>query len=143
MSIRVLIADPDQYLLDSYREYLEQHGFDVFTATSGLDCVERLRDSTPDVLVLEPALPWGWGDGVLAMMRSEPDVPLVPVLVLSYGSDRGVLYRLSPFRIDDYQTKPLTPKRLAERVNSLVGCRQPDGISATRDQAGQKVKSET
>ena len=44
MCIRVLIADPDEYLLDSYRQYLAQHGFDVVTATTGLDCVERLRN---------------------------------------------------------------------------------------------------
>ncbi len=119
MFTRVLIADPDESLLDFYREYLEQRGFVVFTATNGLECVERLRDSAPDVLVLEPALPWGWGDGVLAVMHSEPGFPVIPVIVLSFGNDRGVLYRLSPFPIDDYQTKPLTPKRLAERVGML------------------------
>ena len=47
MCIRVLIADPDEYCLDSYRQYLAQHGFDVVTATTGLDCVERLRDCVP------------------------------------------------------------------------------------------------
>jgi carbon storage regulator CsrA len=140
MPVRVLIADPDEYLLDRYREYLEQQGFEVVTATNGLECVERLRDAAPDVLVLEPALPWGWGDGVLAMMHEESDLPLVPVVVLSYGRDRGVLYRLSPFRIDDYQTKPLTPKRLAERVGTLVRRNRSDSQSASRDGAGISVK---
>ena len=37
MSTRVLIADSDEYLLDNYREYLEQHGFEVATATTGLE----------------------------------------------------------------------------------------------------------
>ena len=69
MSVRVLIADPDEYLLDSCREHLEQHGLEVVTATTGLECVQRLRESAPDVLVMEAALPWGWGDGVLAMMH--------------------------------------------------------------------------
>ena len=96
MSIHVLIADSDEYLLDNYREYLEQHGFEVTTVTTGLECVERLRDCAPDVLVLEPSIPWGWGDGVLAMMHEDPDIPLVPVIVLTYGYDRGLLYRLAP-----------------------------------------------
>jgi carbon storage regulator CsrA len=130
MSIRVLIADTDEYLLESYAEYLGQHGFDVFTAPSGVQCVEKLREHLPDVLVLEPSIPWGGGDGVLAMMREDPDVPLVPVIVLTYGRDRSALYRLAPFRVDDYQVKPLSAKRLAERLRVLVKRRRTGPIPA-------------
>jgi len=120
MSIRVLIADPDEYLLDNYRDYLERHGCDVAAVTTGLECVERLRECAPDVLVIEPSILWGGGDGVLAMMHEEPDIPLVPVIVLTFGRDRGVLYRLAPFTIDDYQIKPVRPKRLAERIRAIA-----------------------
>ncbi len=122
MLVRVLIADPDEYLLDHYRNYLEQHSFEVATATTGVECVERLRECAPDVLVLEPSIPWGWGDGVLAMMHEESDIPLVPVIVLTYGRDRSVLYQLAPYKIDDYQVKPLRANRLAQRIRSLVAC---------------------
>ena len=125
MSMRVLIADADEYLLDNYREYLEQRGFEVATATTGLECVERLRDCRPDVLVLEPSIPWGWGDGVLAMMHEDRDIPLIPVIVLTHGYDRGLLYRLAPYRIDDYQTKPLSAKRLTQRIQVVLASRQP------------------
>ncbi len=122
MSFRVLIADPDEYLLDNYRDYLEQHGSEVATATNGVECIDRLREFGPDVLVLEPSLLWGGGDGVLAVMHEEQDIPSVPVILLTYGRDRGVLYRLAPFKIDDYQIKPLSAKRLAQRIHSLLAC---------------------
>jgi DNA-binding response OmpR family regulator len=120
MLARVLITDPDEYLLVHYRDYLEEHGFEVATATTGVECVERLREFSPHVLVLEPSIPWGSGDGVLAVMHEEPDVPLVPVIVLTYGRDRSILYRLAPFRIDDYQTKPLRPRQLIERIQLVL-----------------------
>jgi DNA-binding response OmpR family regulator len=120
MSIRVLIADPDEYLLDNYREYLEKHGFAVTTATTGLGCLGSLRECTTDVLVLEPSLPWGTGDGVLTLMHEEQDIAVVPVIVLTHAHDRGVLYRLAPFKIDDYQVKPLRPSLLAERLCALA-----------------------
>ncbi len=120
MSARVLIADPDDFLLDSYREYLEQHGFEVVTATGGLECVEKLRATTPDVLVLEAALPWGSGDGVLAMMHEEADVPLVPVIILTDGRDRSLLYRLARFHVQGYQVKPVGARQLQERIQVLV-----------------------
>jgi DNA-binding response OmpR family regulator len=120
LSVRVLIADTDKYLLESYRAHLRRDEFDVVTATGGVECVEKLREWIPDLLVLEPSIPWGGGDGVLAMMHEESDVPLVPVLVLTYGRDRGLLYRLAPFHVDDYQVKPLSAQRLAERIRAIV-----------------------
>lgn len=120
MSVRVLIADPDAYLLASYREFLERHGFEVLTATDGLECVARLRDSSPDVLVMDPALPWGWGDGVLAMMHEDADVPLIPVIVLTDGRDRSLLYHLARFPLQGYYVKPLGANRLMERIGPLA-----------------------
>jgi carbon storage regulator CsrA len=124
--IRVLIADADECLLESYRTCLEHQGFVVITATSGLECVARLRDSSPDVLVLDPALPWGGGDGVLALMAEEPDVPRVPVIALAVGIDRGGLYRLASFGIDDFHRQPLSGSRLGERIRAVLK-RRPDG----------------
>lgn len=117
---RVLIADADECLLKSYRTYLERCGFEVIVATSGLECVARLRDSSPDVLVLDPSLPWGGGDGVLAVMGEEPEVPRVPVIVVAVGHDRGILYRLAPFKIDDFHVKPLSGNRLVERIRAVL-----------------------
>jgi two-component system, OmpR family, response regulator ResD len=122
--IRVLIADPDEILLSDYRNYLERHSFQVTTATTGLTCVAAMRHCTPDVLVLEPSIPWGGGDGVLAMMHEESSIPSVPVIVLTYGRDRSILYRLAPYKIDDYHVKPMRPNRLAERILAVARRRQ-------------------
>lgn len=127
MLSRILIADPDRFLLASYSEHLRERGATVSTATTGVECVERLRGSVPDVLVLEPALLWGGGDGVLAMMNDEPTLRPPVVILLAQGRNRGLLYRLSSFKVDDYQTKPLSANGLAERIGSL--------LSFTRDRA--------
>src|SRR3954470_3018199 len=85
--VRVLIADPDQLLVASYREFLAGEGFEVATAADGLDCMAKLRSFAPDVLVLEPAQLWGGGDGVLARLREEADLSPAKVLVLSARLD--------------------------------------------------------
>jgi CheY-like chemotaxis protein len=119
MALRVLVADPDEYLLRCYRHYLEQRGFQVMTVTNGLQCVEELRAANWDVLVMDPSLPWGGGDGVLAMMNEDPAIPFIPVIVLTNAIDRSVLYRMAPFRVEDFQTKPLSCERLAERIRGV------------------------
>jgi CheY-like chemotaxis protein len=83
--IRVLIADPDKSLLVIYREVLSRDGFDVTTAPSGLECIARLRERVPHVFVLDPQVPWGGGDGVLAIIGEVPELAIVPVMVLTSG----------------------------------------------------------
>ncbi|MBN2581202.1 MAG: carbon storage regulator [Pirellulales bacterium] len=120
VSLRVLLADPNEYLLMQYQEHLAAEGFEVFTAADGLECLEQLRTQTPDILILEPIMPWGGGDGVLAMMKAEADVPRTPVLILTSGTQPGVLYNISSFDINDFQKKPFSAKRLAARILRIL-----------------------
>ncbi len=128
-SARILIADPDTFLLSEHGDYLRQCGATVATAADGLECLQRLRDFQPDVLVLEPAIPWGGGDGILAVLQDQPQFRPGFLLLLTHSQDRGLLYRLSPFKIDDYQIKPLTPQRLAERIGSLLRQRENNRLA--------------
>ena len=118
--IRVLMADPDESLPPVYREPLSREGFELGTAVSGLECVARLRERVPDVLVLEPQLPWGGGDGVLAMMGEVPQLATVPVMVLTSCHDPHVLNRVARFPVSSYHLKPLAPDRLAAKLRTLL-----------------------
>jgi carbon storage regulator CsrA len=120
MAARILIADPDRFLLACYSRHLRERGASVSTATTGLECIQRLREAVPDVLVLDPALPWGGGDGVLAVVHEEPELRPTVVMILAQGRNRSPLYRLSWFKVDDYQTKPLTADGLAARIGTLL-----------------------
>jgi DNA-binding response OmpR family regulator len=139
-----LIADPDESLLAAYREDLSREGFEVVTAPSGLRCIARLYECIPDVLVLEPQLPWGGGDGVLAMMCGVPDLAAVPVMVLTSCRNPHVLDRVAPFPISDYHVKPLSPDRLAKRVrNVLDHRRRQSSMSELNDRLERCVESHT
>ena len=120
--IQVLMADPDDSLHPAYRGPLLQKGFELATTGSGLECVARLRERVPDMLVLEPQLPWGGGEGVLAIMGEVPELASVPVLVLTACRDPHRLEAISRFPVCDYQLKPLTPDRLAARLLAIFAC---------------------
>ena len=123
MSVRILLADRDAFLLASCRDCLCQRGAAVATATTGLECIQTLRDFAPDVLVLEAELLWGGGDGVLAVIEEQPELRPSLVILVSYASDRGLLHRVSRFKVDDYQRKPLTATRLVNHISKLIGAR--------------------
>jgi CheY-like chemotaxis protein len=117
----ILIADADKSLCRTIQESLRQRGTTVATAANGLECMAKLREFLPDVLVLEAELPWGGGDGVLTLLQDEPDLMPPVVLLLASGRDRGLLHRVLSFPVEDYLFKPVTAPRLAERIQTLLG----------------------
>ncbi len=120
MSQRILIADPDQRLSHSYADRLIEVGFEVQTACDGLACIDALKDFDPDLLVLEPQIPWGQGDGVVSLMREEPDVPLVPLIVLTSGTDLLEEYQLPRYPVLERHQKPLSPEELIQSIRRLI-----------------------
>jgi DNA-binding response OmpR family regulator len=91
----VLLAEADRDLLDGYSDFMSRHGFQVDSATNGLECLAKLRRFVPDLLVLDLELPWGGGDGVLALLCE--DSRLVPnsVILLSGVHSEPVLGNLA------------------------------------------------
>ena len=118
MSMSVLIADADPLLLSAYRAYLLE-GVEVRTATSGLTCLEELRRWRPDVLVLDADLPWGSGLGVLAVMRDDPTLPLIPVLLLT-ARPADLAEQIIPIRDYALLIKPIPPVVMAGLIFALA-----------------------
>ena len=124
---RVLIAAPNRCTLKSYADGLGARGAVVATAMTGLECIESLRAAVPEVLVLELNLLWGGEDGVLSMIAGEPELRPKCVMIVAQSRNPGALYRLSGFKVDDYQTSPLSADDLANRICALL----PDTRSET------------
>jgi DNA-binding response OmpR family regulator len=119
-SPRVLLADHDEPLLKTYAERLRREGFEVETALNGIACVEKLKRLDPDLLILEPMIAWGQGEGVLSCMREDADVPLVPVIVLTCGTDLLEEYQLPRFPVLERHQKPMSAAKLVQCVLHLV-----------------------
>lgn len=83
MPQRILIADADSYLSDLYQKYFGAHGYSVRVAAGGVECLTALRETTPDVLVLDTELKWGGADGVLAVMDEEDGLSTIPIVLLN------------------------------------------------------------
>ena len=134
MPARILLADADRGLTEIYREHLEDLGLAVRTVADGVECINLLKSFRPNLLLLGTSLPWGGCEGVLAVIKEEPDLRPEFVLVLAARADRTVLYRVAPCHIDDFHFKPLSPSRLEQYLKDLseecsdlacLGCIRP------------------
>src|SRR5256885_3813721 len=78
--LRLLVASADRRLLRTVVALFDPE-CEVHTAGSGLECVQKLRDGPPDLLVLVPPILWGGQAGVVAVMGDDPALHRVPILV--------------------------------------------------------------
>jgi CheY-like chemotaxis protein len=83
MAAAVLIADANRELCDLYRRFFSHHGWQVRTSGAGFECLAQLRQCSPDLLMLDRLLAWGGADGVLAVMREDPSLARIPVILTS------------------------------------------------------------
>jgi DNA-binding response OmpR family regulator len=117
MGGKVLIVDDDEKLRKLVREYLEGYGFQVATLSEGLGVVEKIRDESPDIVILDVMLPGKDGLDVLREIRMEHSVPVLMLTAKGEDADRIVGLELGA---DDYLPKPFNPRELLARIKAVT-----------------------
>lgn len=119
---RVLLVEDDARVRRVLRLALEDEGFTVLEAADGGQCVERVKDASPDILLLDVMLPDRDGFAVCREVRRGSDVPIIMVTARTDSHD--VVAGLES-GADDYVTKPLVAKELAARIRALLRRTEP------------------
>ncbi|MDX1435781.1 MAG: response regulator, partial [Anaerolineales bacterium] len=125
---RVLVVDDEERMVRFIRLNLEHDGFEVVEAYNGNQAIERLRDTLPDVVLLDVMLPDMDGFEVLELLREVSDVPVIMLTARGEEEDR---VRGLELGADDYVTKPFSPRELVSRVRAVLR-RSEAGRSAGR-----------
>jgi CheY-like chemotaxis protein len=122
--MQILVASSSPYRQTMYRTAIESLGHEVTIAGSAVECVQRLREAVPEVLVLEAPLPWGGSDGVLEVAQSELGSATPPVIVLAVGMGSIDWFQLSRFQIDDFLFRVPTTHELGRAIQSVAAQRR-------------------
>jgi len=124
----VLVVDDEANIRDLVSVYLTAAGFTVECADNGSDAVGKVRDLSPDLVVLDIMLPGATGAEVTTAVRAFSDVPIVMLTARDSDIDK---VRLLEAGADDYVVKPFSPTELVARVRAVLRRSQeaPDRIA--------------
>ena len=115
--IRLLLVDDEAALREPLAEYLSRQGFRVTEAASAADARSRLRDETPDLVLLDIMMP---GEDGLSLCRHLVEARSIPTIFLTArgeATDRIVGLEIGA---DDYVVKPFEPRELVARIRSVL-----------------------
>jgi DNA-binding response OmpR family regulator len=114
---RILVVDDERRMVGFIRLNLEQDGFQVIEAYNGTEALDRLRDSLPDLILLDVMMPDINGFEVLRTIR---EVSQVPVIMLTAKGEEDDVVKGLELGADDYVTKPFSPRELVSRVKAVL-----------------------
>ncbi len=117
-SERVLVVEDDRPLRSTLVATLKAEGYLPLEAGSVSGARELLRESVPDLTILDLGLPDGDGMDLLAALRSAG--ALMPILVLTARGDEDSKVKALDLGADDYVTKPFGVAELLARVRSAL-----------------------
>jgi two-component system, OmpR family, alkaline phosphatase synthesis response regulator PhoP len=113
----VLVIDDEAKIVRLAKDYLEQGGFRVETASDGKTALATSRHARPDLIVLDLNLPDLDGLDVCRSLRRESDVPIIMLTARVEEAERLIGLELGA---DDYITKPFSPRELVARARAVL-----------------------
>jgi two-component system alkaline phosphatase synthesis response regulator PhoP len=125
MAKKILLVDDDYDFTVSVKTVLEASGFQVVTASSGEEGLEKVGAERPDLIVLDVMMPGMNGWEVCETLKDSEDTRKIPVIMLtavaSHVKDTSFSHASGrQTEAEDYIPKPVEPERLLRSVRSLL-----------------------
>ena len=113
---RILVVDDDAFIRRPLLYILEEEGFVATAAVDGDDCLARIDDAAPDLVLLDVMMPGRDGFAVCRTLKQHPRWSAVPVILLSAKGQESDRERGLALGAADFLTKPYSPADLLQRV---------------------------
>jgi DNA-binding response OmpR family regulator len=115
--MKVLIVDDEEMIRSVLKEYVEFEGNEAFEAADGMEAVKMCKDADYDIVLMDVMMPRLDGFSAVKEIRKFKDVPVI--MLSARGEEYDKLFGFE-IGVDDYVTKPFSPKEVMARINAVT-----------------------
>lgn len=115
--MKILVVDDEELIRDVIKEYLEANNYIVDEASNGIEALEKLENNKYDLLILDIMMKELDGFSMLDRLDKSKRIPTI--VLSARGEEYDKLHGFD-LGIDDYLTKPFSPKELVARVKAIL-----------------------
>lgn len=125
----VVVVDDDAEIRELLKEYLDRHGYRTQLAEDGDALYALMRESTPELVILDIMMPGEDGLSLCRDLRRHNDVPIIMLTASADETDRILGLELGA---DDYLAKPFNPRELLARIKAVLRRARPATLESAR-----------
>ena len=118
---RILLVEDDKFIVRAYLDGFERNGLMVEHAGNGVDALNSIKKSSPDLVLLDIVMPGQNGFEVLKSIKSDPKMKNVPVVILSNLGQESDVKKGLELGAHDYLLKvELSMAEIVEKVRGYL-----------------------
>lgn len=115
--MKILIVDDEEMIREVLREYAEFEGYEVFEAEDGMEAVRLCRENDYDVILMDIMMPHLDGFSAVKEIKKTKDIPVIMLSARGEEYDKLFAFEIG---VDDYVTKPFSPKEVMARIHAVT-----------------------
>ena len=115
--MKILIVDDEEMIREVLKKYVEFEGNESMEAEDGMEAVRLCREYEFDVVLMDVMMPRLDGFSAVKEIRKTKDMPII---MLSARGEEYDKLRAFELGVDDYVTKPFSPKEVMARINAVT-----------------------
>jgi len=118
MKKTIFIIEDDNHVLSMMKNYFEYSGYNIITASNGLDGLKLLKSENYDLVITDIVMPYVSGLGIISVIKERsPDLPVIAIT--GYGKNPERL--AAEKKADVVLRKPFEMEKLIDHVEKLLG----------------------
>ncbi len=120
MAYKILVVDDEKDIVDAISKKLLQEGFDPIAAYDGEEALTKVKEISPDVIILDLTMPKLNGFEVLKRVREEYKDKWIPVIIVSASTDLESVKKSYNLEADHYLAKPCSMENIVRGINTMI-----------------------
>jgi two-component system phosphate regulon response regulator PhoB len=139
MSRQILVVEDETPIREMITFVLEQNGFNTIEACDIEQALQKVNEPYPDLILLDWMLPGGTGVKLAKKLKQNEYTRNIPIIMLTARSDEDDKVAGFEAGIDDYITKPFSPKELIARIKAVIRRVSPTSLEEDVEFHGLKL----
>ncbi|HIW57729.1 MAG TPA: response regulator transcription factor [Firmicutes bacterium] len=115
--VKILIVDDESNICELIRLYIEKEGYEAIIANDGQEAIDKFKEHSPNLILLDIMLPVKDGWQVCREIRALSNVPIIMLSAKGETFDKVLGLELGA---DDYIVKPFEPKEMVARIKAVM-----------------------
>ena len=137
----LLVADDDASIRSLLKQLLSDEGFNVLEASTGIEVVDKVKESSPDLVIMDVRMPEL--DGIEALARLKSTNPKTAVLIMTAFGSSNAAIRAMELGAFDYITKPFELDKISHSVKRVLDYQDLTAeVEVLRDEISSLVQTE-